>query len=243
MPAGLRFTRCRYLTARCPTGCESWLHPRAVEGHLQPGRCSGRAWVDSVEDSALVPESAAAIFTERLPPGLVGPVDVSQDRLRLTSTPRLHADVVHGIVVRSPIQGVSARRWVYVVRAATDGRGPHAIEKAVTPGGFAELERELNAHAWLVDCPDCGQTVKRSRITLHRASSTMCRWQRARTEVRALWVRGYRDPFSMPAAPLSWEALQRTKTWRSRVRTIEFPRWVAVMVSPANLGAARFDEG
>ena len=157
--------------------------------------------------------------------------------MRLTSAPRLHAEVVHGIVVRSPIQGVSARRWVYVVRAATDSQGPHAIERAITPGGFAELEGGLDADAWLVDCPDCGETVKRSRINLHRAASTRCRWQRARTEVRALWEIGYRDPFSMPTAPLDWEALRRTATWRRRVRTIEFPRWVAVMVSSA--GAIR----
>lgn len=243
MRAGPRFTRCRYLMARCPTGCESWLHPRAVEGHLQPGRCSGRAWVDTVEDSALVPQPDASLLVERVPPELVGPLEVSEDRMRFSSTPRLCADVVQGIVIRSPIQGVSARRWLYIVRAATDRQGPDAIERAITPGGFAEFERELNADDWLVDCPDCGETVKRSRINLHRAGSTRCRWERARTEVRALWEIGYRDPFSVPTAPLDWEALRRTATWRRRVRTIEFPRWVAVMVSPANLGAARFEQG
>lgn len=65
---GVRFTtKCRYLTARCPSGCESWLHPRAVEAHLQPGRCRGKPWVDHVDDSALVPEPAAALFIERMP--------------------------------------------------------------------------------------------------------------------------------------------------------------------------------
>ena len=64
----------------------------------------------------------------------------------------------------------------------------------VLEGGFAELEGELDADAWLVDCPACGETVKRSRINLHRAASTRCRWQRARTEVNALWEIGYRNP-------------------------------------------------
>jgi hypothetical protein len=50
---------------RCPTGCESWLPPRAVDGHLRPGRCSGEAWVDTVDDSALVPQPVAALLLDR----------------------------------------------------------------------------------------------------------------------------------------------------------------------------------
>lgn len=30
-------TRCEYLTARCPYGCEVWLHPKAVAPHAD--RC------------------------------------------------------------------------------------------------------------------------------------------------------------------------------------------------------------
>lgn len=32
-------TKCEYLTARCPTGCEVWLHPKAVTPH--EARCPG----------------------------------------------------------------------------------------------------------------------------------------------------------------------------------------------------------
>jgi hypothetical protein len=52
---GVRFvTRCRYLTARCPTGCETWLHPRAVNAHVLLRRCRGNPWIEDVEDEALV---------------------------------------------------------------------------------------------------------------------------------------------------------------------------------------------
>jgi hypothetical protein len=234
---GVRFVaRCRYLTARCPGGCESWLHPRAVAAHIELRRCRGKPWVDGVEDSALVPESAAELFSERLPAHLIGPVEVSQDRvMSLRSSERVRNEVLYGVVVRSPIEGVRARRWVYVVMAALERHGPQALEKAVTSAGFEEVERELDADDWLADCPDCGETVGRSHINLHRARSTLCRWRRARTEVRALWDEGWRDPFAVPDAPLSWQALQATAAWRRRVRTIEFPRWVAVLLSPGDV--------
>lgn len=86
-----------------------------------------------------------------------------------------------------------------------------------------------------VDCPDCGDTVRRAGIGLHRAKSTLCRWKRARTEVQALWDRGWRDPITVPGAPLKWELLQAKAVWRRRVRTVEFPRWVAVLLSPAEV--------
>lgn len=138
---GVRFAaKCRYLTARCPSGCESWLHPRAVTAHVELSRCRGVPWVDNVEDSALVPEPAVTLFTERLPARLVGPVAVSQDRLSFGLTERVPLDVLHGVVVRSAVEGVSARRWVYVVRAAVERHVPQAIERALTAGGFDEIE-------------------------------------------------------------------------------------------------------
>jgi hypothetical protein len=229
---GVQFvTRCRYLTARCPGGCESWLHPRAVGPHA--GRCRGKPWVDDVEDSALVPQPVADLFCERLPARLIGPVEVSQDRaLRLRSHEGVRNDVLQGVVVRSPIEGVRARRWVYIVRAAVEGQGPDAIGRALTSAGFDELERELDVDDQFVDCPDCGETVRRSRVNLHRTKSTLCRWRRARGEVRALWAAGWRDPFTVPGAPLSWGGLQAGVAWRRRTRTIEFPLWVAVLLSP-----------
>ena len=232
--AGVRFvTRCRYLTARCPTGCESWLHPRAVEAHIEPGRCRGKPWVDDLQDDALIPEPAASTFSQRMPAHLVGPVNVSQDRLgRFHPAERLRYDVLDGIVVRSPIDGVRARRWLYVVTAAIERHGPQVVDRALTPVGFREVERELDPDGWLVDCPDCGDAVGRSGIKLHRARSTLCRWKRAETEVRTLLDEGWRDPFTVPGAPLKWDLLQAKAAWRRRVRTVEFPRWTAVLLSP-----------
>jgi hypothetical protein len=218
--------------ARCPSGCESWLHPRAVDPHLR--RCSGKPWVDDVEDSALVPQPVADLFSERVPASLIGPVDISLDRvLRLRSHEGVRYDVLQGVVVRSPVEGVRARRWVYIVRAAVERQGPDAISTALTSAGFDKLQRELDVDDQLVDCPDCGETVRRSRINLHRAKSTLCRWRRARGEVRTLWDTGWRDPYTVPGAPLSWEGLKARTAWRRRIHTIEFPLWTAVLLSPS----------
>lgn len=167
--------------------------------------CSSEPWVD-LEDSALVPESAATVFGERLPPGLIGPVSVSEDRmLRLRSAERVRDDVLHGVVVRSPIMASAPGDGVYVVRAAIERDEPHAIERGMTLGGFGELERELRVEDWFVDCPDCGDTVKRSRVNLHRAKCTLCRLRRAGAEVRRLWEADWRVPSSTtaPAKPES----------------------------------------
>ena len=237
-PGNRMRSRCRYLTARCPSGCESWLHPRAVELHVGLGRCRGEPWVDNIEDSAVIPEPAATLFVQRLPAGLIAPVRVSAERVRsISPTERVRNDVLHGVVVRSPIASVRARRWVYVVTAAIDRDGPDAIERGISSTGFVELERELQADDWLVDCPDCGETVKCSRINLHRTKSTLCRWKRAGADVRRLWEAGGRDPYSVPGAPLRWDALRGTAVWRHRLRTIEFPRWVAVLLSPDPVGS------
>jgi len=98
----------------------------------------------------------------------------------------------------------------------------------------AELEREFDADLTLVDCPDCGEPVARKCVGMHRAQSTFCRWSRARTEVATLWAAGWRDPFTVPDAPLTWTALHARVAWKRRVRTVEFPRWVAVLLSPEN---------
>src|SRR5438105_2996038 len=107
-PSGVRLrSRCRYLTARCPSGCESWLHPRAVDPHVGLGRCRGEPWVDNVEDSAVIPEPAATLFVQRLPGGFISPVRVSEDRVRsILPAERVRNDVLYGVVVRSPIASV-----------------------------------------------------------------------------------------------------------------------------------------
>jgi hypothetical protein len=161
---------------------------------------------------------------------------VSEERiLRIRSSEPVRDEVLQGIVVRSPIAGLRARRWVYVVMAAIERYGPQAIDMALTSAGYEALESVVNVNDRLVDCPDCGETVGRSRLNLHRARSTLCRWRRARVEVQSLWDEGWRDPVTVGGAPQSWGGLQGRAAWRRRIRTIEFPRWVAVLLSPSEL--------
>lgn len=228
------FSRCRYLTARCPSGCECWLHPRAVAAHLQPGRCQGRPWVAAVPDETLVPAPVADALRNVLDPRLVRPVKVSQDRiLRLRSSEGVRDEVLQGIVVRSPLEGVKARRWAAIAAAALERYGPVAVELACTPAGFIELETTLDIDRArpVGDCSHCGETIPLRQMKLHQARSTLCRWRRAAQAVRAFWGDGWRDPFVVPGAPLRWDEFQRG-FWRRRTRTVEFPRWVAVLILP-----------
>jgi hypothetical protein len=227
------YSRCRYLTARCPSGCECWLHPRAVSAHLQPGRCQGRPWTDRVPNETLVPAPVADVVRGILDPPLVRLVMVSQDRiLGLRSSEYVRDEVLQGIVVRSPLEGVKARRWVSIVLAALDRHGPLTVKLACTPAGFVELETTFDRPHSRGDCPHCGQKIPLRTMKQHQARNTLCRWQRAAHAVRTLWADGWRDPFVIPSAPLRWDELQRRAYWRRRTQTVVFPRWVAVLILP-----------
>lgn len=225
-------SKVHYLTARCPQGCETWLHPRAVWPHNEdPKRCRHHPWVDDLDDNALIAAPLAHDVASILPRDLVGRPRFSGDRL-LHPHPDdyLRIDVTAGIVVRSPVEGVRAQRWAVVVAAAERDLGVGAIHKAVTADGFAELEQRLTDEGRLAQCPDCGDTTTAKGLTRHRARNTPCRWRRAAEEVRRLWTDGWRDPFSVPDAPLKWGDLNATVAWRRRVHVIPFPAWTAVLL-------------
>lgn len=225
-------SKVHYLTARCPQGCETWLHPRAVWPHTEdPKRCRHHPWVDDLDDNALIAAPLAHDVASVLPRHLVGRPRFSGDRL-LHPHPDdyLRIDVTAGIVVRSPVEGVRAQRWAVVVAAAERDLGAGAIHKAITSDGFAELEQRLTEEGRLARCPDCGDTTTAKGLTQHRARNTPCRWRRAAEEVRRLWAEGWRDPFSVPGAPLKWGELNATVAWRRRVHVVPFPAWTAVVL-------------
>ncbi len=222
-------TKTYYKTVRCQD-CECWLHPRAVEAHA--GRCVGHAWIDALNDSALVTAELAQVLGEVLAPELVDRPMFCGERL-LSPGPRefLTPDVCHGLVVTSPVAGVGSRRWTLVADAAWRSGGKAGLRRALSAEGFAQLEAELGLD--LVACPHCAAVVKARGLGTHQASNAACRWRRAMVEVRRLWAKGSRDPWSVADAPLEWGALKAESTWRRRLQVVEFPRWGSVLLAPA----------
>jgi hypothetical protein len=211
-----------YFTARCPVGCECWLHRYAVAGHLT--RCGGFPWVDDgIGDEAMVSDEEARAVMTVLPEELWDVPD--------------HAGVVHGwfhgeVVTSflSPFPGIAPRRWSQVAAAAL-------AAGIVEPAGlldvdtFRRVERTLALTRNLAVCDRCGMTVRRGGLSVHKASNQRCRWIYAAEEVRRLWADGWRDPYTVPGTPLIWGDLQKAR-WRSRVRAVRFPLWMAVLISP-----------
>ena len=225
-------TKSHYLTARCPQGCETWLHPRAVWPHTNdPDQCRQHPWVDDIADTALIAAPLAQAVALVLPRHLVGSPRFSDDRL-LHPHPDdyLRVDLCQGVVIQSPVEGVTAQRWAIVVAAAERDKGPSAISRALTADGFRELAQQLTEEERLTRCPDCGNTTTTKGLAGHRARNTPCRWRRAAAEVSRLWADGWRDPFSVPGAPLKLAELNATVAWRRRVHLVPFPAWTAVLL-------------
>jgi len=230
-------TKSNYLTVRCLAGCETWLHPAAVRPHIELGRCRGHPWVEDIADAVLVAAPTAEILKPLLPPDLVARPTFSYDRLvRPAPGEYLRIDVCQGITVRSPINGVPSRRWLHVAKAAAGRDGEVGVRRAMTSDGFADLEGELVDSNEFLECPDCGEFVRRKGLATHRSRNVACRWQHAAAEVREAWQLGWRDPYSVPDAPLKWSDLRARSVWRGRLRTVKFPRWTAVLLAPASEG-------
>lgn len=221
-------TRCHNLTARCPRGCECWLHPAAVRSHIRPDHCRGKPWVADVPETVIVTGDEAKLLTEALPAKLIGwPIRDGRPTTYLNGDP--------SITIASPLPGVAPRRWLQVALAAAARSGPSALLAAVDPKTFDRLEAEFGRPDLLVVCPDCGETVGRRGVAVHQARSARCRWMHAAAEVRRAWEEGWRDPYSMPSGtPLTWTELQSGMKWRKQIRTVAFPHWTAVLLSPAS---------
>jgi hypothetical protein len=226
--------RSTYLTARCPTGCEAWLHPYALDQHLD-GRCRGHPWVDDLPDTAVIPTGYTGVILGCVDEALIGTVgsersgrvDARDGRLRHPAPPNPGT-----LRLRSPLDGVPARRWLVVALAAADRFGNDGIRQALDPDRFSELQDELLPAGAYLDCPICGTFIHSRALRGHQATSAICGWRRGALEVRCAWRDGWRDPHSVPGAPMTWGELCRSTRWRRLLRTVVFPRWIAVLLPP-----------
>jgi len=187
-------SRCGYLTARCPYGCEVWLHPRAVGPHGD--RCPGHRWTDNrmpVTQVALSDQQADLARLICPPTQLLRP-SFSGDRL-LNPRPgmRLHDSLVAGVVVQSPFPDITGRRWWTVLRAAHEQGW--ATDPALDPDGFHHLEKQLGLVDHFASCAICGDDITPNRMKAHHKVNSVCRFLSDTAEVRTFWKLGYRDPY------------------------------------------------
>jgi hypothetical protein len=225
-------SRCEYLTARCPYGCEVWLHPRAVAPHHD--RCPGHRWTDQrlpITNAALSHDQAD-LARRICPPEQLHRPEISGDRL-LNPRPgmRIHDGLIAGVVVESPIPAVTGRRWWTVLRAA-HGQG-WSTDLALEPESFRRIEERLGLVDHFATCTICGDDITPRRMTNHHKANSVCRFLADTAEVRTFWNLGYRDPFLLQGdgVPTTWTELNSRVTWRNRLHIVHFRLWTAVMIS------------
>lgn len=180
-------------------------------------------------DSVVVPAPLSGLLLSVLPPAIVDGAEhpnVSAARRR-----RVDISFREGVRIRSPLDGIRAKRWLIVARAALKHEGLDAVRRTLTTDAFLALEAALVPAGKYLACPDCSEIVTSGRLAYHQATNSACRWRRAVREVRRAWTAGWRDPFSIDGAPLTWSELTGRVVWRSRLRTIPFPRWTAVLLA------------
>ncbi len=223
-------TRCEYLTARCPFGCEVWLHPRAVTPHAD--RCPGHPWTDKrvPVTQVILADADAARARDICPPEVLHEPRFSDDRL-MKPRPKmyLHAALVGGIVVESPLKGVTGRRWWTVVRAASEQGGTDAARDA---DEFLRLERRLGLADHFVCCDICGNDTTPRGQAIHRRTNSVCRFLADTAEVHTFWDLGYRDPYSVrdQGVPITWTELNSRVAWRNRLHVVRFRLWTSVLI-------------
>ena len=225
-------SRCGYLTARCPYGCEVWLHPRAVGPHGD--RCPVHRWTDNrmpVTQVALSDQQADLARLICPPTQLLRP-SFSGDRL-LNPRPgmRLHDSLVAGVVVQSPFPDITGRRWWTVLRAAHEQGW--ATDPALDPDGFHHLEKQLGLVDHFASCAICGDDITPNRMKAHHKVNSVCRFLSDTAEVRTFWKLGYRDPYVLQndGVPITWTVLNSRVAWRTRLHIVRFRLWTAVLIS------------
>lgn len=233
-------SRCEYLTARCPYGCEVWLHPRAVAPHHD--RCPGHRWTDRrlPVTQVVLSDDQADLAREICPPEQLRPPEFSGDRL-LSPRPgmRLHDGLVAGVVVESPVPAVTGRRWWTVVRTAhLQGLSPQSARE---PEGFHRLEQRLGLVDRFASCAVCGDDIAPNRMKNHQKTNSVCRFLADTAEVRSFWGLGYRDPYLVQdeGIPITWTELNRRAAWRARVHIVRFRLWTAVLIAGADVDGKR----
>lgn len=227
-------TRCEYLTARCPFGCEVWLHPRAVASHAH--RCPGHPWTDQRQPvtQTILGDDDAKLARHICPPENLQRPSFSGDRL-LKPRPgmRLHDSLVAGIVVESPLAGVTGRRWWTVVRAA--GEQGWSTDSAHDLDNFLGLEQALGLADQFVRCDICGDDITPRGLRGHQRSNSVCRFLADTAEVRTFWSLGYRDPYRLRdrGVPITWTELNSHVAWRTLLHVVRFRLWTAVLIAAA----------
>jgi hypothetical protein len=187
--------------------------------------------VDDLPDRAVIPAPVAGALLSILPRTLVE--EAQRPTVTRARQDRVAAlDFRFGYAVRSPVEGVPARKWLRVALAALETKGLSSVRQALSVDGFWALEGELIAPGFDVTRPDCGEHVFGRGLTTHRATNSACRWRRAAAEVREAWAAGWRDPYSVDGAPLAWAELATKVRWKRRLLTVDFPRWTAVLLKP-----------
>ena len=183
--------------------------------------------MDELPDRAVIPSGLAPVLASVLPPGVV---EDRNPEVRRSRRHEVALDFRFGRPMHSPIDGVRARRWLHVATRAIETKGVQAVRQALTLDGFLDLEAELVPAGDATECPHCGEFVTRRGMGSHQATSVVCRWRRAVAEVDQAWESGWRDPFKVEGAPLTWAALSSRVRWRSRMLTVPYPRWTAVLL-------------
>jgi hypothetical protein len=232
-------SRCEYLTARCPYGCEVWLHPRAVAPHRD--RCAGHRWTDQ-----RLPVTQIALFDEQAdlarlicPPEQLQRPEFRGDRLRNPRPGmRLHGGLVAGVIVESPVPAVTGRRWWTVVR--TSHEQGWSTDLALDPESFHHLEQQLGLVDRFASCTICGDDITPNRMKNHHKTNSVCRFLADTAEVRTFWKLGYRDPYVLQGdgVPITWTELNSRVAWRTRLHIVRFRLWTAVMVSASETPAS-----
>ncbi len=220
--------RTTYLTIRCPKGCEAWLHARASVPH-HVDRCRGRPWVDDIAEVAVVPSEYSSLVEAAVDPALLGLVSMPGETRADPADGRCKRPVplpAGTLTVRTPIAGVHPRRWLTVALAVWERHGSDGVERSCDPDAFRQFEAEVLNSGVHVDCPSCRALVTTRGLKHHQATNASCMWRRAASEVRTAWEEGWRDPYSIDDAPLTWRELTGRVCWRHRLRTVVFPRWV-----------------
>lgn len=225
-------TRCEYLTARCPYGCEVWLHPRAVGPHAD--RCPGHPWTDVrlPVTQVILPDTDVEQVRQICPPDTLHRPTFSSDRL-LRARPGMYLPnaLLSGIVIESPLDGVTGRRWWTVARSAhQQGHSSHTALR--DRDEFLHLEQQLGLTGHLVQCDICGDDITPRHLANHRRTNSVCRFLADTAEVHTFWNLGYRDPYSIrnDGVPITWTELNGRVAWRNRLHVVRFRLWTAVLL-------------